>query len=706
MSSSAFRRTACATLVASLFCTLFSPTLFAAAPRAASSKLSDTPMRANDSFRGDMETARHKVYPALVNIAVVARFFEGGRAERTPAGGSGVIISPDGYVLTNFHVAGHTTRITCTSSDGVVYNANVVGNDPLSDISVLKLVLPAQHAPLPYAILGDSDKLQVGDFVLAMGNPLLLSSSMTLGIASNTKRVFTDFTGTELEDQTLETGERTGTFTRWIQHDALILPGNSGGPLVNLRGEVVGINELGGDGVGFAIPSNIARSVFDQIVKYGSVRRGWIGVSVLPVQKLGRTSGVLVSSVDPASPAEKAGIKPGQIITTLDGQKTNVMFFEQVPQFYQMIANLPQGHEAKFVLLDGKTTETKTATVQWMDPFLGDEEDFASAGLTVREITQAMAEDRFLPNHNGVLVTGVRPGYPFESAQPDLKPDDIITEIGSTHITDMASFRKALTDATKASSPGDKVAVAYRRNDEQLLTTITLSQQPNDTDNNELPQAWMGIKTQVVVPDLASALGNPDLKGFRVTEVYPYTLASKSGLMVGDIITKINDTQLDASRLQDADDLRQAVQALSIGDTANLSIIRSGAVKVLPVKLEASPDSAAEAKSLSQKELEFTVRDISDIDRFENHWSPSQKGILVTDATSGGYANIAGLRPDDLIVSIDGLPISKVGDIKPILDGALKSHPRSLEIFVRRDASTQFVFIEPDWSKITAFTEQ
>ncbi len=668
-------------------------------------KLSAAPAAAGDSFRHDLDHARASVYPALVNIAVVARYFQGGRAQRSPAAGSGVIISPDGYVLTNFHVAGHTTRITCTTSDGVSYRADVVGHDPLADISVLKLEVPKGGGPLAYAKLGNSDKMQVGDFVLAMGNPLLLSSSMTLGIVSNSKRVFTDFTGTQIEDQNLETGERTGTFTRWIQHDALILPGNSGGPLVNLKGEVIGINELGGDGVGFAIPSNIARQVFEQVIKYGEVRRGWLGVDILPVQKLGRTSGALVSSVAPNSPADKAGIQPGSIITSIDGKPVNVVFFEQVPLFYQQIAAHAQGEKMAVTLLYDSKSETKTATLNWMDPYLGDEEDFPAAGLTVRGITPAMAQEEYLPGTSGVEVTGVRAGYPFETAQPNIEEGDIITSLNGHAISDEDSFKNILVAATKSSQPGDKALVEYRRDSEQMVTTVTLNHPQTDSGGGELPHAWLGIKTQVVEPDIAAALGNSDLKGFRVTEVYPYTEANKAGLKVGDIITKLNDSVMDASRPQDSDDLHQAVEALDVGDTAQLTVMRGGGSIIIPVKLEASPESAAEAKSLSQKELEFSVRDINAIDRYEHHWSPSQTGVLVTETTMGGYANIAGLRADDLIASIDGTSITKVDDIKATMSNALKTKPHSIEIFVRRQASTQFVFIEPDWSKITVLTE-
>ena len=169
--------------------------------------------------------AREAVYPALVNISVVGKQYQNGRMRRFPAAGSGVIVSPEGHVLTNFHVAGETTRITCKLPDGRVFNAEPIVLDPLTDLAVLQLQLEQDGTTeeVPFARLGDSDQLEIGDDVFAMGNPQTLSSSMTRGIVSNPTRVFTSFTGNEMDEVDLGGGQRTGLFTRWIQHDALIL---------------------------------------------------------------------------------------------------------------------------------------------------------------------------------------------------------------------------------------------------------------------------------------------------------------------------------------------------------------------------------------------------------------------------------------------------------------------------------------------------
>lgn len=648
-----------------------------------------------DSLRRDIERARDRVYPAVVNILAVTRYFSEGRAQRTPSGGSGFIVTPQGHVLTNYHVAGNSTRITCSLTTGETLEATVVAHDPLTDLSVLKLRADPKRR-FPCAPLGDSDALKIGDYVLAMGNPMMLSSSATLGIVSNTRRVFTDFTQTELEEIELDEGESTGLLTRWIQHDALILPGNSGGPLVNLLGEVVGINELGGSGMGFAIPSNLARQVLQQVLKTGRIQRGWLGVTVLPVEKLGRKTGVLVSSVFPGSPAQRAGIQPGDIILSIDGSATNARFFEEIPLFYQKMALLPVGKKVAIRFLRAGKERRVTVVVALWERSRGEEEEFREAGITAQNITRTMVVARKLATQQGVLVTGVRPGYPCDSARPNLKRGDVITSVNGKPTPNLSALRQSLISARA----GGEVIVHFRRGEEHLITVVNLAPPPPDTMGGELAKPWLGVKTQVVTSDVAKALGVEEARGFRITEVYPWTEVGKAGLRTGDIILAVNDIELEASRPQDADELRRVIEDLSVGERVELSILREGKPQKVAVTLEETPASGETARRVRQKEFEFVVRDVTPLDRMENRWSRDQKGVIVVECTMGGWAQLAGLRSDDLILSINGVPIADTHAFEQVMARVVKERPKVTRIFLRRGGRTHFVFIEPDWAKL------
>ncbi|MBM3495392.1 MAG: PDZ domain-containing protein, partial [Armatimonadetes bacterium] len=585
-----------------------------------------------DALRADIARARERVYPALVNITVVTRYFAEGRSQRSPSGGSGVIVTPEGHVLTNYHVAGRTTRIECTLPDGEAIEATVVVHDPLTDISVLELAVAKRadpKKPLPHAALGDSDKLQIGDYVLAMGNPLMLSSSLTLGVVSNPKRVFVDEMANEIEEMQLDQGETTGLFTRWIQHDAAIAPGNSGGPLVNLAGEVVGINELRyGGGIGFAIPSNIARDVLRQALERGSVRRAWLGVTVLPVAKLGRTSGALVSAVEPERAALRAGLKPGDIIVSLDGVPTDVRYFEEVPVLYQRLAALDPGKPVKLQVLRAEKPEELTATLTVMEPTKGDEEEFREVGASLSQITPVQALLQRLPVPKGVRVTGVRPGYPFEAAQPPIQPGDIIVSFAGKPVAELKAFGEATREV-----PESGAAVVFRRRGEIIVTEVKPKEDKDADVDTELPKPWLGVKSQVVTAEVARALSLPKPGGHRITQVYEGTKAAKAGLQPGDIIVSLNGQAMRATRTQDTEDLTRAVETLSLGDQAKLGLLRAGKPETVAVELEATPKSAPKAKIAKQEELEFAVREITPMDRMESRRFRGVQGLLVSDVT-------------------------------------------------------------------------
>lgn len=654
-----------------------------------------------DALRRDIDFAKSKVYPALVNIAVVTQLYSGGRALRFPAAGSGVIVSAAGHILTNFHVAGEATRITCTLPSGERIDADVVSHDPLTDLSVLKLRLSERldpNKPLPFATLGDSDALHVGDYVLAMGNPLTLSSSLTLGVVSNTKRVFTDFTGTEISDQDLGDGEKTGIFTRWIQHDALILPGNSGGPLVNLRGEVVGINELGGAGVGFAIPSDLAAKVLNQVMTFGEVRRGWLGFSVLPVDKLGLDMGALIASVVPSSPADKVGLRPGDILIRLGKDPVSVRFFEEVPVLYQRIADLPPGKPIRLAYRRGGVEEEIEIDVARMERFLGEQIQVRTLGATLRAITGPMALSRQMSRTDGVMITGIRPGYPFEGARPALRTGDVVLSFGGTPTPSLAAFQAAYEAAKEAKQK--ELPVEILRKDESVVVVVEFKDDDDETRGGELPKAWLGASTQVITPGVAKALGHEGVRGFRVTEVYPWTKAKDGGLRTGDLIVAVDGEKLQAYRDQDARDLQRIIEDFGIGEKIEFEIVRGTEKVTLTIEMQDRPAPSQKAKKSEQKEFEFAIRELMFMDRIEHKLSKDDPGLLVVESTNGGWANYAGLRVDDVLQSVNGKPVPDVAEFESVMKSVLLERPSVVSLFVRRGPITHFIFIEPVWSEV------
>jgi serine protease Do len=640
--------------------------------------------------------ARDQVYPALVNIGVVSRTFQQGRAVRFSAAGSGVIVSPAGHVVTNFHVAEDATRVTCLMPNGERIDADVICLDPPADLAVLKLRLEARSdttKPIPFASIGDSDVLRVGDYVMAMGNPRTLSSSVTLGIVSNTSRVFTSFTGDSIEQLEIGSGQLTGLFNVWIQHDALIQPGNSGGPLVNMQGQVVGINTRGGSGMGFAIPSTLVKRVLAQALTYGEVRRAWLGITAVPVTPMDRKDGALVASVLPDCCAAQGGLQAGDVILSIDGEPVSVLAFEDVPPLYARIADLPIGKPVKVAFLRGSERKEAEIVTTQMEKFLGEERAYVDWGISAMDITAPMAWARRYPDTRGVVVTTTRPGYPVEVAKPSLDSGDVVIEVGGEPVPDGTAFRALVEKHAKEKALG----VRFRRDKVDMVTVLDLSTKPPRSNTKELPKAWLGVQTQVLTPTVAEVLGLAGKQGFRVTWVLPGTAAEKAGLKAGDVITHLDGDALKASGLQDAEILRRRIEDMDIGAEAKLKVIRDRKEQEVKVVLEETPDTAADAKKSKDEFLEYGVRELTYMDRVERELALDWKGLVVADVTSGGWADVAGLRAGDLLLSIQDKDVRTIAAFDEATKRLAEQRPKRVKIFVRRGVSTAFVFVQPDW---------
>jgi len=662
-----------------------------------------------EDMRRMIELARDRVFPALVNISVVTVDYWGGKEHKGSSIGSGTIISPEGYIITNQHVTDKGTKFSCRLADRQEISAKLIGEDPLTDLAILKLNLnelrdPA--APLPVAAFGNSDELQVGDHVMAMGSPLALSRSVTLGIVSNTERVFGTRGGNDVDDMELDSGQRTGLFTRWIQHDALIHPGNSGGPLVNLKGEIVGVNELGGNAMGFAIPSNLARDVAGALIKSGEVARSWIGVSFKPIEKTGFTRGVLVNSVTKGGPADKAGIQAGDLILRIAGEPITTRFAEEVPPLMKRVADFPIGAEVKISIDRKGATSEVTLTTDKLKKDKGDETALRAWGITAEEITERMAQEYRLDDTAGAMVSSINAGGPAQLAEPPLSGGDVIRSIDGRDIADLADLVTRYKAIMGTEPLPEYLLIEFDRSGKNHLTLLKPKPPEDEDPPREVAKAWIGIATQPVLDKLAAKLGSPDARGFRVTRVYPRSAAASSDIKIGDIITGLNGQKLQVRGMQDAGLLGRAIRKLTIDEDATLDIIRDGDKRQVAVKLERTRILPSEARKDRNRDFEMTVRDVTFFDRDENRWSEDVKGVLVEQVESAGWAGLAGIQSGDLIQRINDIEIKGIKSYRKAMETVTKAAPERVVFEMLRGVSTRFQYAEPDWKPIVDTTSK
>lgn len=396
-----------------------------------------------------MSRGFNRLLDAVVRIDVREITFEDGAQRFTGGIGSGVIISSDGLILTNAHVASpRAVEISVTLSSLERVSAKLVGWDHWTDLAVIRLDLSeVRRRKLIFtsAEFGDSGELSPGQTVYAVGTPYGLARTVTRGIISNNNRPFEDRLGVN--------GYETGSFNTWLQTDAAINPGNSGGPLVTEAGKVIGINSrayIGAENLGFAIPANIARRVSSELVQRGTITRSYLGLvpgALRDLEKfyaLAANTGLLVNGVDPDSPAAKAGLRPGDVVLTLNGQKLDGRFPEQLPPIQNAIANLPVGSVVRLGIKRGGQTLELSAVTEKLESQVGDEWAFEKWGLSVRKVSRAFARENRLVDASGVIVIGVQPGYP--AGEAGLARGDIITKIGTAPIVELGALKKIYED--------------------------------------------------------------------------------------------------------------------------------------------------------------------------------------------------------------------------------------------------------------------
>ena len=430
----------------------------------AASPMDDESVSALTALDRAMEAVASRVTPAVVNVAVTAKSSNelsagGGQMQDLPPGfrqffgpmlpqqnqpqiehgvGSGIIISSDGYIVTNNHVVDGATDIKVTLNDRRILNAKVIGTDKLTDLAVIKV----NASDLPTIVWGDSTKLQPGQTVLAFGSPFgYFQFSVTRGIVSAVNR----------RNPYSDDARKPGNY---IQTDAAINPGNSGGPLVDARGELVGINTFiisnGGSfaGAGFAIPSQIVRATTDQLIKHGKVEHGYLGISINDVTpanahffSMQDASGAIVAQVTPDSPASRGGLRTGDVITEINGQKVRNGSDLQVE-----VSEMTPGTKASLgIVRDGKPVKLDLTVGQFQgkNEEASNESDDSSnsgrLGLAVADLTPEARQQANVPDHvHGVVVQNVRPASPAEEA--GIQPGDVIVELNRKPLESASQF--------------------------------------------------------------------------------------------------------------------------------------------------------------------------------------------------------------------------------------------------------------------------
>ncbi len=405
-----------------------------------------------------------RLLDAVVRIDVREAAYEDGYRRFTSGVGSGVILSEDGLILTNAHVASlRAVEINVTLASLERVGATLVGWDHWTDLALLRLDLDEvkrRQLSFAHAEFGDSDRLEPGQTVFAVGTPHGLTRTVTRGIISNNRRYFQSNTGVR--------GYETGLFNTWLQTDAAINPGNSGGPLVDEGGQVVGINSrgyMGADNLGFAIPANTAKRVVHDLSTAGKVTRSYIGLvpgalrDLENFYSLESNMGMLINSVDPGSPAARAGLRGGDILLSINGEKVDGRFPEQLPPIQNLIASQPVGAKLALAVKRGAQTAEYEVVTEELVSRVGEEWALEKWGLSVRKVSRTYARENQLTDDTGVLVIGVQPGFP--AAVAGLTPGDIIFRVNQQPLLSLDALKAAHAAYEAEPKP---VLVEARRN--------------------------------------------------------------------------------------------------------------------------------------------------------------------------------------------------------------------------------------------------
>lgn len=640
--------------------------------------------------------ARDAVMPYVVSILAVSRSFQQGEPTLNLASGSGTVISAQGYIVTNAHVVERGKAFRVVFANGRELPARLVGTDTLSDLAVLQAQTPHPEV-FAHADFATVNDLQAGDTVLAMGAPWGLSNSMSAGIVNNPRRLLVSLFDDEADyEDSLGPDLPTGRYYAWIQHDAPIAPGNSGGPLVDMRGRIVGVNArgmvLGGD-LAFAIPGPDAKRVVDALIAFHHVPRAWLGFRLRSLKGSNHDRGVLINAVERGSPAEHAGLRAGDLVLSVDGKAVDAPQPVDIPGLQRTIAEWPIG---KVIVLGVARADQRFQVRVTTAPYprdAGEEFGYAPFGASLRVLTPAMARRRVLDFSAGLIVTSLRPGGPAATARPALAAGDVIRSIDGKPVATIADLRPWL-EKPAAIEP---LRVGLVRNGQQLLSSLRPSYGDRSrTPLPELPQAWVGVEVQPVTTSLEGAFGAAG-QGFRLTRIYPGSPLGAAGAKVGDIVTAIGDRVLKPASDDSTDLFDQAVRDLEIGQPAKVAILRGTAAQVLTIAPTPAPVEDSGLRVLQVTRLRVQLRELSFYDRVARHLPADQKGVYVATVERGGPGGLAHLKDGDIVVSLAGRATPGLDEFSAALAQALQTTTQAIAFQVVRGAEVRMLFLDRSW---------
>lgn len=418
-------------------------------------------------FREVIRNSKDHVFPAVVYIKCVRESYERGKKQSIEITGSGVLISPHGELLTNWHVVDKATEIRCLLYDGSAFYAKTMGTDKDLDIALVRLQLSKDTKDLPYAELGCSSKLKEGDFVMAMGAPWGLARSVSIGIISCTRRFL----------------EGHSEYSLWLQTDAAISPGNSGGPLVSTDGKVVGINTMGvifGGDMGFAVPSDTIREILPRLRQHGDVDWSWTGLEIQAIRNFNRnvyfegTNGIIVAGTDPGSPARRAGILDRDRIISIDGKPVNGFTEENLPVIRRTIGLLAIDKPVTLDLIRQGKKISIELTPRQKGKVEGEELDCPRWDLTVKVINQFDNRDLYFHRKEGVFVFGVK--QPGNASNARLLHNDIILEISGEKVVTLDDVKRIHKRAIENVTTKPRILLKILRNGMMRQVVLDFSQ--------------------------------------------------------------------------------------------------------------------------------------------------------------------------------------------------------------------------------------